>query len=141
MTVFLTTHYMEEAAGADDIIVLDKGSIAAKGTPFELKEQYVTDRLRLYFDSEKEEALSDIVEDVLKKEKIKGSVRMADSGIMEVSVPTTMDAVPLICSVRQYLDGFEVIQGTMDDVFLNAVGHGTQAGDMEKHVSNKKGCE
>lgn len=37
MTVFLTTHYMEEAASAGYVIILDKGKIAAEGTPYELK--------------------------------------------------------------------------------------------------------
>lgn len=47
MTVFLTTHYMEEAEEADYVVVVDNGEIAAKGTPFELKEQYAKDRLLL----------------------------------------------------------------------------------------------
>lgn len=37
LTVFLTTHYMEEAADADYVVILDSGSIAAEGTPLELK--------------------------------------------------------------------------------------------------------
>lgn len=37
MTVFLTTHYMEEAANAAYVVILDKGSIVAEGTPYELK--------------------------------------------------------------------------------------------------------
>ena len=43
MTVFLTTHYMEEAANAGYVVILDKGSVAAEGTPFELKNDYVQD--------------------------------------------------------------------------------------------------
>ncbi len=37
MTVFLTTHYMEEAAGADYVLIIDDGKIAAKGTPQKLQ--------------------------------------------------------------------------------------------------------
>ena len=48
MTVFLTTHYMEEAAQADYVLVIDHGLIAAKGTPAQLKEAYASDQLRLY---------------------------------------------------------------------------------------------
>lgn len=95
MTVFLTTHYMEEAAGADQIIILDKGNIITSGTPFELKEKYAKDRLKLYFKSGKEE---------------------------EIAVASTMEALPVIEGRKEELAGFEVIQGNMDDVFLNAVG-------------------
>lgn len=95
MTVFLTTHYMEEAAAADKIIIVDHGHIAATGTPFALKERFAADTLKLYYpDKEKERILS---------------------------LPSTLDALPVLDAVRDGLWGFEVIQGTMDDVFLNAV--------------------
>lgn len=95
MTVFLTTHYMEEAAGADKIIIMDHGNIITQGTPFELKEKYASDRLRLYYKSGQEE---------------------------EIQVPSTLKALPLIHAAEDKINGFEVIQGNMDDVFLNAVG-------------------
>ena len=95
MTVFLTTHYMEEAADADKIIILDRGNIITQGTPFELKEKYAMDRLKLYYKSGEEE---------------------------EISVASTLKALPLIQEAEDKINGFEVIQGNMDDVFLNAVG-------------------
>ena len=49
MTVFLTTHYMEEAQSADKIIIINQGKKLAEGTPFELKERFAKDSLRLYF--------------------------------------------------------------------------------------------
>ena len=100
MTVFLTTHYMEEAAGADKIIIMDHGNIITQGTPFELKEKYAMDRLRLYYKSGKEE---------------------------EISVPSTLKALSLINAAEDEINGFEVIQGNMDDVFLNAVGKNLEA--------------
>ena len=54
ITVFLTTHYMEEAANAGYVVILDKGSIAAEGTPFELKNDYVQDIVSVYGISEDE---------------------------------------------------------------------------------------
>ena len=95
MTVFLTTHYMEEAAGADQIIIMDHGNIIDKGTPFALKEKYASDKLRLFYKSGREEV---------------------------ISVASTLKALPLIQESKSEIDGFEVIQGNMDDVFLNAVG-------------------
>ena len=100
MTVFLTTHYMEEAAGADHIIIMDHGNIITQGTPFALKEKYAMDRLRLYYKSGQEE---------------------------EIAVASTLKSLPLIHEAVDNLDGFEVIQGNMDDVFLNAVGRALTA--------------
>ena len=94
MTVFLTTHYMEEAAKADNIIIIDHGKIITGGTPFELKEQYAKDKLKLYY-----------------KDKF-----------VNLSIDSTLDAIPLIQKYAAEIEGFEVIQGNMDDVFVNVVG-------------------
>lgn len=94
MTVFLTTHYMEEAAKADDIIIIDRGRIITSGTPFELKEQYASDKLKLYR---------------------KGEVET-------ITLKSTMEAIPILQKYVGELEGFEVIQGNMDDVFVNVVG-------------------
>lgn len=95
MTVFLTTHYMEEAAKADKIIIMDRGKIVTTGTPFELKETYATDKVKLFYENGEEK---------------------------EIAVTSTLEALPIIEKVRNEISGFEVIQGNMDDVFLNAVG-------------------
>lgn len=93
MTVFLTTHYMEEAAKADDIIIIDHGRIVTAGTPFELKEKYAKDKLKLYY-----------------KDKC-----------VTIAVESTKDAIPIIQKHMDEINGFEVIQGNMDDVFVNVV--------------------
>lgn len=115
MTVFLTTHYMEEAAGADNIIILDHGTIITAGTPFALKEQFASDKLKLYCSESK---IDEITARIGPQKRL---AKLEKTGI-EISIPVTMDAVPLIEAVREMIDGFEVIQGNMDDVFLNAVG-------------------
>ncbi len=94
MTVFLTTHYMEEAAKADDIIIIDHGKIITGGTPFALKEKYAKDKLKLYY---KEEHVS-------------------------IPIDSTLDALPILKEHQGEIEGFEVILGNMDDVFVNAVG-------------------
>lgn len=105
MTVFLTTHYMEEAAEADKIVILDSGRICAEGTPFELKEKYARDKLRLYTD---------------KPLSIDGLT--AESYGYSAELSGTISALEILDKVRGDITGFEVIGGTMDDVFLNAVG-------------------
>lgn len=115
MTVFLTTHYMEEAAEANHIAILDGGKLISFGTPFELKERYAKDRLILI---PKEDCRQELISR-LKKKKISYRER---EGRFLIPVDRTMSAIPLLEDSREWISGFEVIQGSMDDVFLNAAG-------------------
>lgn len=109
MTVVLTTHYMEEAADADYIVIIDKGQIAAEGTPHQLKNDYVGDYLILYGVSEEQiSAISD------NYQKISGGFRVE---IADSSVATRM-----ITSHPELFNDYELIKGKMDDVFLNVTG-------------------
>lgn len=121
ITVFLTTHYMEEVAGADNIILLDRGKIITSGTAFELKETYASDRLRLYFDDSDCEKNRLVTERLAAAGADERMIRLEHKGI-EIPMRATIDALPILQTVREVIDGFEVIQGNMDDVFLNAVG-------------------
>ena len=116
-TVFLTTHYMEEAAEADKIIILDHGNIVASGTPFEMKDRYVMDKLKLYGVERNGRKLIEKI-----KQLGMDDIHILDSGTLEVPVASTLGALPILETARPYIKGFEVIQGNMDDVFLNAVG-------------------
>ena len=112
MTVFLTTHYMEEASKADYIVVMDKGVIAAKGTTDELKEKYAKDKMIIYFDDEK----SDFIENYLKENNYEFFIQNND---ITIEINTTLDSIKIIDECRIYINSFEVIKGSMDDVFLN----------------------
>ncbi|MDE7229570.1 MAG: ABC transporter ATP-binding protein [Oscillospiraceae bacterium] len=113
MTVFLTTHYMEEAAGADKIIIISKGRIVAEGLPHELKEKYAADYLKIYCDNSQKTEL-------LKNLALNGTKYTDESYGLKISLASTKDALPLLEKAENIFEGFEVIQGTMDDVFLNA---------------------
>lgn len=114
MTVFLTTHYMEEAAKADKIIIISKGSIIAEGKPHELKEKYAFDRLKIYCGQEQKAKFA---------EKLAGYEYSDESYGIRVKLGSSHDAIPLLGSMSGY-DGFEVIRGTLDDVFLNITKEG-----------------
>ncbi|MBO5353454.1 MAG: ABC transporter ATP-binding protein [Lachnospiraceae bacterium] len=112
MTVFLTTHYMEEAAKANHIGIMQKGQLVQYGTPFELKEQFARDKLLLVPEAGKEEQLQRLLLERGIKSKRK------DAGL-RIYLSSTMEALPVLELVKECITGFEVIQGTMDDVFLN----------------------
>lgn len=112
MTVFLTTHYMEEAAAADHIGIMDHGHLVEYGTPFSLKETYAKDKLYLIPKAEQRENI--VME--LRKNNLEYSV--LEERIF-VKLGSTLSAMPLLAKVEDRIQGFEVIQGTMDDVFLS----------------------
>lgn len=116
MTIFLTTHYMEEAARASHIAIMDAGHIKEYGTPFSLKETYAKDKLRLY--SKSSEKSSRLVQ-MLERQKITYKKKQ-DSYV--IPVPESMAALQILDDVRGLIDGFEMVQGSMDDVFLNVTG-------------------
>lgn len=109
MTVFLTTHYMEEAADADYVVILDSGKISAKGTPLELKNKYTGDFITIY-----NKSAEDIKELGLKHEPVSGGVRLF--------VESTAQATELIINHPQLFTDYEIKKGDMDDVFLNVTG-------------------
>lgn len=114
MTVFLTTHYMEEAANASHIAILNKGNIREFGTPFSLKEKFAKDRLRLIPKQNASQPLLQRISD------LKLVYKQKEESIL-ISLDCTLNALALLEKFKNDLQGFEVIQGTMDDVFLNAM--------------------
>lgn len=113
MTIFLTTHYMEEAAASDYVIVIDNGEIVAKGTPSELKDSYSYDRLLLSSKDAKK------IEEILDEQNIEYTER-ADT--IKIKLKSTKLALPLLEKVQDYISSFEVIKGTMDDAFIAITG-------------------
>ena len=113
LTIFLTTHYMEEAANADHVVIIDRGHIKVQGTPAILKDRYSHDRLKIvpYDKTTFEEAL---------QKKKTNYQKIADQFIIRVN--ETNEMFDLLDTYRPYIQSFEAIKGTMDDVFINVIG-------------------
>ena len=109
MTALLTTHYMEEAAGADYVVIIDGGRVAAEGTPLELKNAYTGDFITLY--------------GVSRAEAESLGMPFASAGdAFVVEVPNTAAATKLITEHPGLFRDYEITKGGMDDVFLNVTG-------------------
>lgn len=109
MTVFLTTHYMEEAAEADYVIILDSGKIVAEGTSLALKNMYSGDYITLYGAKEDEVKRLGV-----RYEAIRNAYRL--------SVPDTRAATELIVHNPEVFTDYEITKGKMDDIFLAVTG-------------------
>ena len=113
MTVFLTTHYMEEAAAADNVLILEKGGICAEGTPDTLKSKYGKDTLKLRFPNS---------EEGMKQLRAMGYTAKQKADYVSLSIEDSHEALKIVNSLDDFLD-FELIKGNMDDVFLTVTGH------------------
>lgn len=118
MTVFLTTHYMEEAADADYVVILDSGKIAANGTPLELKDRYAHDSIYLYHIDE-----NDV--------KALGLPYTALRDGFCIGISSTADATALIAQNPTLFVDYEIIKGKMDDVFLTVTGKSLEGGEQK----------
>ena len=116
MTIFLTTHYMEESSDADYVVIIDSGKKIAEGTPLELKNKYTGDFITIYNVSEE-----DVKNLNLPYIKIHDAYR--------VQVKNTLEASELIRKYPKLFTDFEVTKGKMDDVFLSITGKKLEGGN------------
>ncbi len=115
MTVFLTTHYLEEADKATDVVIMDRGSIIAHGTPNELKNRYSSDRIVCY--RAREEAFERALSEAETAWTYDG-----ERGAYRLEIENTAAAKVLLARFDRYLTDVEILKGNMDDVFLNVTG-------------------
>lgn len=115
MTVFMTTHYLEEAVYADKVAIMDRGKIAAQGTPEELRLKYSSDYLRIQPKD---------IEILSRKLSEMGIKFESDHGILVIKQGSSMDSLALLKKIEEYVFQFEVLRGNMDDVFMAITGHG-----------------
>lgn len=118
ITVFLTTHYMEEATDADYVVILDGGKISAQGTPHDLKNQFTGDFIVLY----------DVEEEQVKKLKL--NYKKVGKGY-KLEVKNTAQATSLIVKNPELFVDYEITKGKMDDVFLSVTGKNLTQGESK----------
>ncbi len=112
LTVFLTTHYMEEASDSDYVVILDSGKIATEGTPHELKNKYANDYIKFYNKKDEAEEFFVGLGKHIRKER----------DFIVVKLDSTNEVPKYIAQKPEIFDDFEVLKGNMDDVFLNVTG-------------------
>ena len=112
LTVFLTTHYMEEADGSDRVVILDAGRVVADASPVQLKNSWSRSYLYLY--GERAQLAAALAAAGRGFEETAGGVRL----VMEdaAAARAFLQEYPALC------DDFEFRKGDMDDVFLAVTG-------------------
>lgn len=118
LTVLLTTHYMEEAAVADNVLIIDGGKKVAEGTPHDLKTAYAGDFIRFY-------TRLDEAENVLRG---LGCPMRREQGFLEAELASTAEVAAMIRTFPEIFEDFEVLKGNMDNVFLKVTGKDIREG-------------
>ncbi len=139
VTLLLTTQYLEEADQlADDIAVIDRGKVIARGTSDELKSQVGGERLEIIVAENDIKSAQEIID------RVTGSKSFIDMGLRKISAPVKDGSQSLIEVVRQFdtakihaLD-LAMKRPSLDDVFMSLTGHAAEEVSTEG-VSKKKG--
>ncbi len=126
MTVFLTTHYLEEAEKATEVVIMDKGNIIARGTPNELKNAYSNDCIVCYMQPDV------AFEKELSADNVNYSYD-AEHGAYRLVIADTAEAKVLLNKFDKYMRDIEIVKGDMDDVFLNVTGRDMRKMGAEEH--------
>ncbi|MDP4092731.1 MAG: ATP-binding cassette domain-containing protein [Bacillota bacterium] len=113
ITIFLTTHYMDEAEICNKVAIIDHGKIVAFDTPYNLKSQYTTAVVRLTT------SVPDIFEDYLKKNSIR---YLLEDNIYTIYPSELAQTLEISSVFKESLTDFEVNKGTLNDVFIAITG-------------------
>ena len=107
MTLLLTTHYLDEVNDADEVIIIHEGLIKEQSSSAALREQYTKTKLRTPFQDELKQLVTSNHQPF--KER---------SDQLELYFDTSKDALTFLTKHESMFTHFEIIQGTMDDVFI-----------------------
>ena len=111
ITIFLTTHYMEEAVDANKVVIIDEGVIVAEGSSEELRLQYSNDRIKVI-------PKNGLLE-ILKKD---GVQYYLVNDTINIVIDSCFSGIPFVEKYKEHIKEFEILRGDMDDVFLNITG-------------------
>jgi ABC-2 type transport system ATP-binding protein len=115
ITIFMTTHYMDEAEFCNRIAIMDNGEIVALDSPAALKEQVGADRVRIQTDDD-EAAIAEIGERF-------GLEASRSEGAVTFAVPDGEEFVPrLFAELSVPIRSVNLSRPTLDDVFMSHTG-------------------
>ncbi|HHU65758.1 ABC transporter ATP-binding protein [Streptococcus sp.] len=108
LTIFLTTHYLEEAENADMAYIIDRGKVLVKGSAKELKEAY--SKPYLLVDATDASAFSDV------------AYQLLGNGQLKIVVNDSKEALQILSDKRAAINDFDYVKANINDVFLSITG-------------------
>ena len=128
ITIFMTTHYMDEAEICDKVAIMDHGKIIAHDTPFGLKKQYTKDRA--YITTKNPAALEALLDS-------KNIAYLAKEKFHRVDVDCTENILEVLAECRADITDIEIRKGTLNDVFLEITGRDIRDEEAQEEQSPK----
>jgi len=119
ITIFLTTHYMDEAEICDKVAVIDHGKIIAHDTPFNLKKEYTKDRAYITTTNPAE---------LEKQLDSKGITYIVKENFHRIDVDDNAALLYVLAQCKDSITDMEVRKGTLNDVFLEITGREIREG-------------
>lgn len=113
MTVFLTTHYLEEAKDADQLAVIHKGKIIAQGTPANIRSRFSVDKI-FFYDAKVAE-----LQKIMKKMNL--PFKVTNRTIRVDVIDENVEILAILNQAIGFYDSFEVIKGNLDDAFISMI--------------------
>ncbi len=111
ITIFLTTHYMEEILDANKVVIIDHGKIIAQGSSEELRLKYSNDRIKIIPSSN--------LEKILKEDSVEYFIV---NDTINIVLDNCFSGIDFVKKYRNHIKEFEILRGDMDNVFLNITG-------------------
>jgi multidrug/hemolysin transport system ATP-binding protein len=111
ITIFLTTHYMEEVVDASKIVVIDQGKIVAVASAEELRTKYSSDRVKII---PKDGLMATLDRDMVEYYLVNDTIN--------INLDSCFDGLDFVKKYQEEIKEFEILRGDMDDVFLNITG-------------------
>ena len=113
ITIFLTTHYMDEAEICSKVAIIDHGKIVAFDTPYNLKKQYTSTVMKIK--TRENESLAQHLKDHSTKYKF-------EDDLFTVYSSELNESLEIISKFKAYISDVEINKGTLNDVFLVITG-------------------
>ena len=109
LTIFLTTHYLEEAENADQMYILENGNILASGSAAEIEQKYTSTKLLVN------------VRDI-KSLKTSQKYQVINPKLIEIMSLTASETIDFLSVNHNVITNFEYYKGSINDAFIKITG-------------------
>jgi ABC-2 type transport system ATP-binding protein len=113
ITIFLTTHYMDEAEICNQVAIIDGGKIVAHDTPYNLKKKYAATTMRLQLSNN---------EALIKHLEAKQLTYRVEDGQVIIHAKQIADILEINALFINQIEDIEINKGTLNDVFIAITG-------------------
>ncbi len=114
ITIFLTTHYLDEVEGADTICIINKGKVAALGSPSEIKKKLAYEHAKISYEKSNEKSLEKEITTLGFSPNIKND-------FIEVPINNFEEVKKLITSLKTPIKDLDIQKPTLEEAYIGII--------------------